>query len=160
MMLALIEDEDKLAMNVMQRTQADVEVFEKGIRQKASRLPTQNPAPEDINFARSSTTVLKKAQELMKEQGDSFTAVDHLFLALCQNPDIAAILKDANVSYKMIEEVVKNIRGGRKVDSESAEGISPLFLSHLFSDLRGFEQVRNGPYRICQKRPTGSCHWP
>lgn len=126
LMLALIEDEDKLVMNVMQRTQADVEVFEKAIRQKVSKFPTQSPAPEDINFSRSAVNVLRKAQELMKAQGDSYTAVDHVFLALCQSPEIAPLLKDANVNYKMIEEVVKNVRGGRKVDTESAEGLYAL----------------------------------
>lgn len=128
LMQVLLEDEDKLATNILQRTQCEVNILEQAVRQKVSKLPTQSPAPEDINFARSTVSVLRKAQELMKAQGDSYTAVDHLFLALCQSPELAPLLKDANVNYKMIEEAVKVVRAGRKVDSEGAEGSSNLWL--------------------------------
>jgi ATP-dependent Clp protease ATP-binding subunit ClpB len=121
-MLALLEDPDHFALNVLQKAKADTEVFDTAVKQRISKLPTQSPAPEDVGFSRSTITLLKKAQELMKAQGDSFTAVDHLFVACCQSPDLAPILKDANVSIKRIEETVKSVRGGRVVDSESAEG--------------------------------------
>lgn len=121
LVLALLDDQDKFISNILQRTQIDLDAFDKNINQRVSKLATQNPAPDDVGFSRASVAVLKKAQEIMKEQGDSFTAIDHLFLALCQSPEIQPLLKDANVSLKQIEEVIKTVRGGRKVDSESAD---------------------------------------
>eukprot|EP01126_Amoeba_proteus_P054326 TRINITY_DN6680_c0_g1_i2.p1 TRINITY_DN6680_c0_g1~~TRINITY_DN6680_c0_g1_i2.p1 ORF type:complete len:908 (-),score=220.68 TRINITY_DN6680_c0_g1_i2:185-2908(-) len=121
LLLALLEDEEGFAMNVFSRTQMDFQAFQDGLKQRISRLATQSPPPEEIGFSRSASAVLKKAQEIMKEQGDSFTAIDHLLLALCKETNIEALLKECNVNYKKIEEIVKSIRGNKKVDSENAE---------------------------------------
>lgn len=85
------------------------------------RLPVQEPAPAEVSPNSACLKVLRAAQDLQKKQGDSHTAVDHLLLAVVQDRDIEAALKESGLNYKQIETAVAQVRGGRKVDSKSAE---------------------------------------
>lgn len=66
--------------------------------------------------------VLIKAQSYLKEFGDEFVAVEHLLLALAETKNQAGtILKDAGVTAKELRSAIKELRGGSKVTSQSAE---------------------------------------
>jgi ATP-dependent Clp protease ATP-binding subunit ClpB len=96
--------------------------FAKSIRRRCNQLPSQNPPPTDINFSRSAIETLGRAMELSKSAGDSFLAVDHLFLACAKDKDVAEAMKEAGISLSALEQAVKETRGGKKVDSQNAEG--------------------------------------
>jgi ATP-dependent Clp protease ATP-binding subunit ClpB len=66
--------------------------------------------------------VLLKAQNMLKDFGDEFVAVEHLLLALLVQTDpIATLLKDAGVVEKDLKLAIKELRGGAKVNSQNAE---------------------------------------
>ncbi len=78
-----------------------------------------NPAQYLSN---SANQVLIKAQNFLQEFGDDFVAVEHLLLALLFVSDpIATLLKDAGVNEKALKSAIKELRGGAKVNSQSAE---------------------------------------
>ncbi|MCF0235931.1 MAG: ATP-dependent chaperone ClpB [Bacteroidaceae bacterium] len=67
-------------------------------------------------------TVLQNAQRLAQQNGDSFTALEHLMQALLTTPSVAAdMLRDAGLTTSALEKAIVELRGGRKVDSPSSE---------------------------------------
>ncbi|MCB9246121.1 MAG: ATP-dependent chaperone ClpB [Flavobacteriales bacterium] len=73
-------------------------------------------------LSRDANAALVKAQTYLKEFGDEFVTVEHLFLALLNgNDQIANMLKDAGVADKEIRAAFRQLRGGSKVTSSSAE---------------------------------------
>lgn len=73
-------------------------------------------------LSRESTTVLQKANNLLKEFGDEFVAIEHILLALLKGSDkVSQILKDAGITEKELKAAVKDLRGGSNVKSQTAE---------------------------------------
>lgn len=66
--------------------------------------------------------VLQTAQRLAQQQGDSFTALEHLLQALMEVQSVAAqLLKDAGLTADALKRAVAELRGGRKVDTPTSE---------------------------------------
>ncbi len=69
-----------------------------------------------------SNKVLNAAQEIARKDGDQFTGLEPLLLALLNTPSVVAqILKDAGMTTTALTAAIKELRGGKKVDSASAE---------------------------------------
>ncbi|ORZ32848.1 ATP-dependent Clp protease, ATP-binding subunit ClpB [Catenaria anguillulae PL171] len=119
---ALLDDPSKFLANVLSKAGAEVTPIERIIKRHLSKLPTQSPPPPDVSLSPAALAVLKKAQDLQKQQKDSHLAIDHLILALVDAaPEWEAALKEANVSKKAIERTIAGIRGNRRVESKSAD---------------------------------------
>ena len=66
--------------------------------------------------------VLIKAQNFMKDMGDEYVSIEHVFLALVDSKDqIGNLLKDAGIKLSEIKKAFQELRGGNKVTSQSAE---------------------------------------
>jgi ATP-dependent Clp protease ATP-binding subunit ClpB len=50
-----------------------------------------------------------------------FIAQDHILLALIQDPQITALLKEANLTEATLKTAITQIRGNRRVESKTAE---------------------------------------
>jgi ATP-dependent Clp protease ATP-binding subunit ClpB len=58
----------------------------------------------------------------MKDMGDEFVSVEHLLLGILGGRDaVATLLKDTGFNDKDLKAAIKELRGGRKVTSQSAE---------------------------------------
>ena len=69
-----------------------------------------------------SNKVLNAAQEIARKDGDQFTGLEPLLLALLNTPSVVAqMLKDAGMTATALAAAIKELRGGKKVDSDSAE---------------------------------------
>ncbi|KAH8658711.1 putative heat shock protein hsp98 [Tricladium varicosporioides] len=111
-----------LFRQVVERAHGDPQAFQRALQKAIVRLPSQSPPPEQISMAPSFTKVLRSAHELQKTQKDSFIAVDHLIIALCQDSTIQLALKDGNMpNVKVIQDAVQQIRGTKRVDSKTAD---------------------------------------
>lgn len=68
------------------------------------------------------SAVFSKAERQMGEMGDSYIAVEHLFLALLSAAKpVGQMLKDAGMNEKDMLAAIGELRKGRRVDSQSAE---------------------------------------
>ncbi|TVY82313.1 Heat shock protein hsp98 [Lachnellula suecica] len=111
-----------LFRQVVERAHGDPQAFQRSLQKAIVRLPSQSPPPEQISMAPSFTKVLRAAHELQKTQKDSFIAVDHLIIALCQDPTIQISMSEGNMpNVKLIQDAVQQIRGTRRVDSKTAD---------------------------------------
>ncbi len=73
-------------------------------------------------LSNSSQQVLVKANTYLKEFDDEFVTIEHIFLALLNGKDqIANLLKDAGVNVKDVITAFKELRGGSRATSASAE---------------------------------------
>eukprot|EP01125_Pyxidicula_operculata_P016626 TRINITY_DN5753_c0_g1_i1.p1 TRINITY_DN5753_c0_g1~~TRINITY_DN5753_c0_g1_i1.p1 ORF type:complete len:922 (+),score=317.79 TRINITY_DN5753_c0_g1_i1:41-2806(+) len=138
---ALLEDNDQMAQNILKKTNADVKLFEKEIKKKLKSLPSQKPSPPDLNISRTLQSALQKAGELQKSYGDSYISADHLFLGCASDKQVLEAMQESNFSVKTLENAIKDYRGGKKVESESAEGNYDA-LSKYGQDL--VEQAKKG----------------
>lgn len=69
-----------------------------------------------------SNKVLNAAQEIARKDGDQFTGLEPLLLTLLNTPSVVAqMLKDAGMTTTALTAAIKELRGGKKVDSASAE---------------------------------------
>lgn len=69
-----------------------------------------------------SNKVLNAAQEIARKDGDQFTGLEPMLLALLNTPSVVAqMLKDAGMTTTALAAAIKELRGGKKVDSASAE---------------------------------------
>jgi ATP-dependent Clp protease ATP-binding subunit ClpB len=120
--LALLEDNDGFATNILSKTNVDLKGFERNIKRRCVRLPSQDPPPSEITLSRAAIEVLQRAQELSKSTGDSYIAADHLFLATAKDKQVLEAMQDSNLSASTLEQAIKTTRGGKKVESDHGEG--------------------------------------
>ena len=70
----------------------------------------------------ASNNLFNKSLQLMKEFGDEFVSIEHLFLALLQVSDkVSSMLKDAGLNDKDVKSAIKELRGNSKVSDANAE---------------------------------------
>lgn len=110
-----------LFKQVVERAHGDAQQLERSLQKALVRLPSQDP-PEKPSGSRALFKVLRAANDLSKTQKDSFVAIDHLIVALCQDSAIQRCLAEANIpNVKLIDTAVQQIRGTKRVDSKTAD---------------------------------------
>ncbi|AMJ64578.1 ATP-dependent chaperone ClpB [Hymenobacter sp. PAMC 26628] len=73
-------------------------------------------------LANDAANAVTRANTQMKEMGDEFVSVEHLLLGILGGKDAAAtLLKDNGFSEKDLKAAIQELRGGRKVTSQTAE---------------------------------------
>jgi len=111
-----------LFKQVLERANGDAQLFERSLKKALVRLPSQDPPPERTSPSPAMAKVLRAAEDLSKTQKDSFIAVDHLIMALCQDASIQRCLADSNVpNTKQIDNAIQALRGTKRVDSKTAD---------------------------------------
>ncbi|OON69763.1 ATP-dependent chaperone ClpB [Hymenobacter sp. CRA2] len=93
-------------------------------------------------LANEAAAAVQRANGFLKEFGDEYVSVEHMLLALVDGRDqVATLLKDTGFNLKDLKAAIKELRGGRKVTSQSAED-QYQSLNRYARNLN--EQVRSG----------------
>jgi ATP-dependent Clp protease ATP-binding subunit ClpB len=75
-----------------------------------------------VYISQETTTAVTHAEKAMREMGDDFITNEHILLGMLECKDTASnLLKDAGVKRGELMKAVKELRGGQKVSSETAE---------------------------------------
>ena len=70
----------------------------------------------------AANSAVQKAVSIAQKMGDQYVSVEHLLLGLLDGSDqISRLMKDSGISHKELEEAIKALRKGSKVDSQTAE---------------------------------------
>jgi len=65
---------------------------------------------------------IQNAIKLSKESGDQFVAIEHLLEGIFQTGDqVSRMLKDAGITEVELKKAIQDLRGGKKVNSQSSE---------------------------------------
>ncbi|CAG8465144.1 3969_t:CDS:10 [Diversispora eburnea] len=120
---ALFDDPEgeSLIKNVINRSGGDAITAERGFKKALVKIPTQDPPPEDISLNHQMKKVLRTAYDIEQMQKDSFISQDHLILALIEDAQSMKIFIEAGVDKKALERAIIQIRGNRRVETQSAE---------------------------------------
>jgi ATP-dependent Clp protease ATP-binding subunit ClpB len=75
-----------------------------------------------VYISQETTTAVTHAEKAMREMGDDFITNEHILLGMLECKDTASnLMKDAGVKRGELMKAVKELRGGQKVSSETAE---------------------------------------
>jgi ATP-dependent Clp protease ATP-binding subunit ClpB len=132
--VAMLEQEGGLAGRLVEKVNLKVQDVLRPVKKLMLRNPAQDPAPEQPAPNSNFMKVLKEAQSLSKTEGDSHLSVDHLFLALFDQKDVADAFKLEGLTKELVRKAIKEVRGGRKVDSAGGDSTFEA-LSQYASDL-------------------------
>ncbi|KCV68028.1 hypothetical protein H696_05496 [Fonticula alba] len=118
---------------LVERAGGDLDLLKGSLRQLLKRIPSQTPAPVQVEVGPHLLAVLRSANNLRMQQQDSHTALDHLVLALAgadQSPgaaspgqsaavrDVQEALRGAGITAAKLTEAARATRGSRKVTSD------------------------------------------
>ncbi|MDF7809835.1 ATP-dependent chaperone ClpB [Hymenobacter sp. YC55] len=93
-------------------------------------------------LSNEAAAALQRATRFLKEFDDEYVSVEHLLLGLLGGKDaVATLMKDAGFNEKDLKAAIKELRGGRKVTSQTAED-QYQSLNRYARNLN--EQVRTG----------------
>ena len=105
---------------IFQKLGANASQIEMVVDNEIKRLPrVQGGQPYLSN---DTNTVLQRAQDFAQKNGDEFTSVEPLLLALLQVSSTASrILKDAGMTEAETVKAIQELRQGQKVQSQSGD---------------------------------------
>lgn len=118
---AIFESEDGLARSLCSKAGVSIGEVLRSIRLGMRKLSSQQPAPSQLPASNRMIKMLNAAAKLRESQGDSHITVDHLLLALYEDSDAASCLINVGLTRQRVEDIVRGVRGGRKVTSAQAE---------------------------------------
>ncbi|QNE38197.1 ATP-dependent chaperone ClpB [Hymenobacter sp. NBH84] len=73
-------------------------------------------------LSNDANAALQRATGFLKEFGDEYVSIEHMLLGILGGKDsTATLLKDAGFTEKNLKAAIKELRGGRTVNSQSAE---------------------------------------
>jgi len=100
----------------------DVRQIRQAIQRAILKKPTQSPPPHEASISTLLQKVIQRAIAAAKSNGDSLVALDHLLVSIYDvDKSTKDVLESAGLTKKMVVDTTKEIRGGRKVTSTSAE---------------------------------------
>jgi ATP-dependent Clp protease ATP-binding subunit ClpB len=117
--LALLENPEGLIPRIIVRMGLDLKHIIASLRDQINKKPKiegSNLGEVGVNSA--TNKVLQEAEQEMKKMGDSYISVEHIFIALIKE---LPLLKNLGINLNQFEEVLKQIRGNQKVDSQNPE---------------------------------------
>lgn len=94
------------------------------IQQEVQRILSTYPrvTGAEVGLSREGAMVLQRALSLARSMKDDYVAMEHLLLALVDgNDNIAALLKAQGAGKKELEEAIRQMRKGAKVNSMTAD---------------------------------------
>ncbi len=117
----MLTDTGSILNQALNKMNAQKEAIALEVKSQVEKLPSaSNVTKESIKISRDLAESLQKAQAYMVQNGDQFIAVDTWIVANLDNPTIKEALGKF-VDISELKKTLEAIRGGRKIDSPTAE---------------------------------------
>jgi len=110
-----------LFTSILEKAGAQPDVLARLLAKAIVRLPSQDPAPDDVSMSSNTSKLLQAATKIQKTMNDSFLAQDHVIVALADDSTIAPLLKEAGTASESVKQAARTVRGGKQVNSKGAE---------------------------------------
>ena len=118
---ALLQMEDSPISYLLKKNNVVVNLLENKLNDKIAKLPVTTAEPAQ-NLGRDANSMLLKAGSVLKTFGDEFVTPEHILLAMVMGNDaVANMLKDAGLTEKGLIAVIKDLRKGATVNSQTQE---------------------------------------
>jgi ATP-dependent Clp protease ATP-binding subunit ClpB len=119
----LLDDGEGMAAALIERAGGRPQDARLGVEAALAKLPKVSGGNGQLYLAQPLAKVFQTAEDAAKKAGDSFVTVERLLLALAieSSAKSSDILKNAGVTPAAINDVINELRKGRKADNASAE---------------------------------------
>lgn len=118
---ALFETDENVISFINKKLNINNKTIQSALEAILSGYTTSSNAQQPY-LSSQANAVLNKATGYLKEFGDEYVAIEHIFLALSEGSDnIGQLLKDAGYQKKQTIEAIKELRGGNTVKDPNAE---------------------------------------
>jgi len=119
---ALLDDEQGLATNLIQRAGGAPERVTQALNGKLAKIPQVSGDAGQVYLDSATGKVLDEAEKIAKKAGDSFVPVERILMALAMVKSPAKEALEAGaVNAQALNTAINDIRKGRTADSASAE---------------------------------------
>lgn len=123
----LFSKDDSIGARICVRSESnanvspDVHIVRRSLQRLLLKKPSQTPFPPEASPSSSLVQLIKQATNQAKANGDTLVALDHLFISLYDDKEVGNELEQAGLSKSIATKTLDGMRGGRKVNSTSAE---------------------------------------
>src|SRR5690348_4788891 len=122
LMAALLDQQGGSTAPMLAQAGVNVPLLRQRVGEILERLPRVSGQEGNINVSNELNRLLNLTDKLAQQRGDQFIASELFVLACLEDKgDVGRALKAAGASKPNIEAAIDKIRGGEKVQSESAE---------------------------------------
>ncbi len=120
LLIALIKSDDYLIPNLFNKLGVNVEIFNQALDKTIASLPKVHGG--DMYLSNEANKALQSALTEAKSMGDDYVSIDHILLGIYDTSSTASqMMKDNGMKRKDLEEVIRQLRKGKKVDSPHSE---------------------------------------
>ena len=118
LLLALINQMDGLIPNILQKMGINPAELTKKLEAKLNSMPKIEGGVGEVRPNAEVNRIIVGAEDYAKKMGDSYISTEHLFLVAFDNN---SFLKENGVNKKQFENVLNEVRGGRKIMTDNPE---------------------------------------
>ncbi len=117
---AIIAEDGEMWQFIAGKTGVNAKRIEEATGSAAASLPRVEGG--QVYISQETTKAASLAEKAMSEMGDDYITNEHILVGMLDCKDTAAnILKDAGLKRNELMKAIKELRGGQKVSSETAE---------------------------------------
>jgi ATP-dependent Clp protease ATP-binding subunit ClpB len=118
----ILQVDDNVTPYLLKKLGINPSIVKRTAESMVQSLPKVSGGDGQSYLSREANEVLQKANNLLKDFGDEYVAIEHLILALVTTKNqISQMLKDNGITEKNLKEAILSLRKGSKVNSASAE---------------------------------------
>ncbi len=126
LLLALIDNEQGIAADLIRRAGASVEVMRAELQSAVDAMPGMTGGSveaDKIYISRELESALAAAESLAGKMKDEYVSVEHIILGMLEKPSdgMRKIFKNAGLERAAFERAVKEIRGNQRVTNDNPE---------------------------------------
>ncbi len=120
---ALLEAKGGLIGELFTQMIGHTSALRSAVEQQLSTLPRVQGGEGNVYLSNELDRALQEAEKQAEQMGDEYVSVEHLMLGLFARPDkrIKALLQQYGIVRENFLEALKQVRGNRRVDSETPE---------------------------------------
>ncbi|MBR5781988.1 MAG: ATP-dependent chaperone ClpB [Bacteroidales bacterium] len=117
---ALMMSDDYLIPNMFNKLGVNVDIFNQALDKMIASLPKVQGG--SLYISNESNQALQNAMHEAKNMGDDYISIDHILLGIYETSCAASqMMKGNGIKRKELEDVIRQLRKGKKVDSPHSE---------------------------------------
>ncbi|MDD5873889.1 MAG: ATP-dependent chaperone ClpB [Clostridia bacterium] len=123
---SLLNIEDSLIAGLIEKMGIDRNAFTRDVEALIQKKPkVSGSGAGQVYVSNALNKVLISAEDVAKQMGDSYVSVEHLFIALLNEPnkDVKELFKRYNVTKDGFLKALSTVRGNQKVTTDNPEAI-------------------------------------
>lgn len=127
LLLALVEQEGGIVSKILEKSGIDPSAYRKAVHAQIKKLPSVSgpgAQPGQVYVTPRLNRIMTEAEKISSRMKDEFISVEHLFLALMNEPSssgVGKINEDFNLTKDKVLEAMTSIRGNQRVTSDNPE---------------------------------------